>query len=101
MRESAMMGKAEGRTAKKTADHVEVRSLRRKRECERGQRGLAIESGAAQACSGQKMGDGFQAFEEFYRKAISRVRETRRSARRRQQGQRVRHHGDLDRERSQ
>src|SRR5450432_4470645 len=101
MRESAMVGKAESRAAEKTSDHVEVRSLRRERERERGQRGLAVESGAAQACSGQKVGDGFQAFEEFYRKAISRAREPHRSAWRSQQRQRIRHHGDLDRERSQ
>jgi len=58
-----MVGKAEGRTTKKTADHVEVRSLRSKGERERksGQSGLAVESGAAQACTDQEMGDGFQA----------------------------------------
>ncbi len=55
-----MMGKGEGRAAK-AAEDVEVGSFGGERERERGQRGLAVESGAAQACTGQEMGNGFQA----------------------------------------
>lgn len=59
MRESAMMSESEGR-AFDAAQHVQVRSFGGERQCECGQRRVAIQSGAAEACAGQKVGDGFQ-----------------------------------------
>ena len=47
MGESAMMGKAENRAAKKPAEDIEVWSFGGERHGGRGQRGLAIESGPA------------------------------------------------------
>ena len=63
MGESAMMGKAESWAAE-TAENVQIRSLRGEGECERGQRGLAVESGAAHACTGQEVGDRFQGLKD-------------------------------------
>ena len=59
MRESAMMSESKGRPFD-AAEHIQIRSFggERKRKC--GQRCLAIEPGAAQACAGQKVSDGFQ-----------------------------------------
>jgi hypothetical protein len=54
-----MMGEAEGRAAE-AAEDIEIRSLGGESERERGQGGLAVESGSAQARASQKMGDGFQ-----------------------------------------
>ena len=58
--EAAMMGEAE-RGAAETAKHVDVGSFSGERKRERGQRGLAVESGASHTSAGQKVGDGFQA----------------------------------------
>lgn len=60
MGESAMMGEAESRSAD-AAEDVEVWRFGGERQRERGQRSLAIESGAPQACAGQEVGNGFQA----------------------------------------
>ena len=60
MGESAMVGEAEGRAAK-SADHVEVGRFGRQRQSERGQRRLAVQSGASQAGAGQEVSKRFQA----------------------------------------
>jgi len=57
--EAAMMGEGEGWTAE-AAEDIKIGSLGGERQRKRGQRRLAVESGAAQACAGQEMGDGFQ-----------------------------------------
>ncbi len=54
-----MVGEAESRTTQ-TADYVYVRSFCGQRKSQRSQCGFAIQSGAPQACSGQKVGYGFQ-----------------------------------------
>ena len=59
MGKAAVMREAEG-TTRDTAEYIQIRSLRGKGKRQRSQRGLAIEAGAAQARSGQKVGDGFQ-----------------------------------------
>ena len=53
--EAAMVGEGEGR-ATEAAEDVQVRSLGGERERERGQRRLAVESGAAQACASRENG---------------------------------------------
>jgi hypothetical protein len=55
-----MVGEAEGGAAE-SAKNVEVGSFRGEGKRERGQRGLAVESGASHASAGQEVGDGFQA----------------------------------------
>src|SRR5450631_3701553 len=55
-----MVGKAKRRPTNDSADDVEVGSFGGERERERGQRGLAVESGASHAGAGQEVGDGFQ-----------------------------------------
>ncbi len=59
MGEAAMMGETEGGAAE-TAEDVQIGSFRGESECERSQRGLAVESGAAHACAGEKVGNRFQ-----------------------------------------
>ncbi len=60
MGKAAMMGEAKSGAAD-SAEHIEVWRFGGERERERGQRGLAVESGASQAGAGQEVGDGFQA----------------------------------------
>ena len=59
MREAAMVGETEGGAAD-AAEDIEVWGFGGEGERERGERGLAVESGASQACAGQEVGDGFQ-----------------------------------------
>src|SRR5580765_3738548 len=59
-----MMLEAEG-ASPIASDDVNVRSFRRKRESQRGQRRFAVEPGAAHARAGQKVGDGFQAVKKY------------------------------------
>ncbi len=63
--EAAMMGEAE-RGATETAKHVDVGSFSGERKRERGQRRLAVESGASHTSAGQKVGDGFQAVKKDF-----------------------------------
>src|SRR6266404_2846932 len=59
MGEPAMVSESEDRTFK-SRQHVEVRRFGRKSHGGGGERGLAIKSGAGEACASQKVGDGFQ-----------------------------------------
>ena len=62
MREAAVVSETVHRPFE-SPKHIEVGRLRRQGHGCRGQRGLAVESGSAEAGSGQEMSDGFQ--EEF------------------------------------
>jgi hypothetical protein len=59
MCEAAMVGETEGR-AFEAAEDIQIRRFRSESECERGKRGLAVESGAAHACAGEEVGNRFQ-----------------------------------------
>ena len=59
MGEAAVMGEAKHRTFEVSQD-VDVRSFRCQRHRGCGQRGLAIESGAAQTGASQEVSDWFQ-----------------------------------------
>src|SRR5579863_8491092 len=59
MREAAMMREGEHRPFEGT-EYVKIRRLGRERHSRGGQGGLAIESSAGEAGSGQEVGDGFQ-----------------------------------------
>jgi hypothetical protein len=48
------------RVTTEAGEDVEIGSFGGEREGERGQRGLAIQPGAAHAGAGEEMGDGFQ-----------------------------------------
>ncbi len=60
MRKSAVMREAESSPAE-TAQDVEIGRLGSQRKSERGERRLAIESGASDTRAGQKVCDRFQA----------------------------------------
>jgi len=59
MGEAAMMFEAIDR-AVEAREHVEIGRLSSQRHCRRGERGLAVEAGAAEAGPGQKVCDRFQ-----------------------------------------
>ncbi len=59
MGEAAVMLESKDR-AFETAEHVEIRRFGRQRHGRSGEGGLAVESGAGEAGSGQEVGDGFQ-----------------------------------------
>jgi hypothetical protein len=59
MRESAVMGEAESRTAQ-TTEYVQIGSFCRQRKRGRRQCSFPIQSDAPEARSGQKVGYGFQ-----------------------------------------
>ena len=71
MRESAMMRKTE-RRALHPRENIQVRCFGGERECERGERRLAIQPGAPQARPGQEVSNRFQA-----RMSILHAREAR------------------------
>ena len=95
---ATMMRETEGRAAE-AAEDVEIGSLRGERESERGQRGLAVESGAAHARAGQEMGDWFQVLGILFGCARN-CQQRRNLAGRRKQRQRVRRDGDFGGQRS-
>jgi hypothetical protein len=55
-----MVSEAEGAAVKGSED-IQVRGFGGEGQRERGERGLAIESGAPEAGAGQEMSEGFQA----------------------------------------
>ena len=59
MRESAMMSKSK-RWAAEAPEDIQIGGLRRERQRSCSQRGLAVESSAAQARAGQEMSYRFQ-----------------------------------------
>src|SRR5215469_17801565 len=59
MGEAAVVGKPIHRPFE-SPNYIEVGGFRRQRHGRGGERGFAVESGSAEAGSGQKMGDGFQ-----------------------------------------
>src|SRR5580704_10798668 len=64
MGEAAVVGEAEG-VAAKASEYVEIGSFSRERQRQRGQRCLAVQSGAPHARAKQKVGDGFQSVCKF------------------------------------
>ena len=72
MGEAAVVSEAKGPAAK-TSNDVEIRRLCGERQRERGERRLAVESGAPQARAGQEVGDGFQAVREILFRRASKT----------------------------